>query len=91
MTKLLAVDIGNTNITVGIFKGTGLLGKVKIPTNSYSSYIRLIKKLIKDADVSVDRINEVIISSVVPLALARLIVELRRMGIFKITIFIQNS
>jgi len=83
---LLAIDIGNTNITVGIFKGAGLLGRVKIPTNSYSSYIRQIKKLVRSAGLSVDRIDETVVSSVVPLALARLIVELHRMSIFTITI-----
>ncbi|MDP2929138.1 MAG: type III pantothenate kinase [Candidatus Omnitrophota bacterium] len=86
MKNLLAVDIGNTNITVGIFKGASLLGKVKISTNSYSLYIRRIKKLIKDAGLSVDKIGETVVSSVVPLALTRLVVELHRMSIFNITI-----
>lgn len=91
MSYLLAIDIGNTNTTIGIFKGARLLGKVKIPTNSYSLYIKRIKKLIKSTDLGVDKINETVISSVVPLALARLVVELHRMRIFNITIFGKNK
>lgn len=77
MKNLLAVDIGNTNITVGLFKGNKLSGKIKIPTNSYSSYIRNLRSLIKKSRLHV---NDTIISSVVPLALARFIVELRKMA-----------
>ena len=111
MSYLLAIDIGNTNITAGIFKGAKLLGKTKIPTNAYSSYARRIKALIKviqsrspgfpaerDPACAVFRRREnpdygktadieIIISSVVPLSLARFIVEMRRMsGTIKITI-----
>jgi type III pantothenate kinase len=84
---LLAIDIGNTNITAGIFKGGRLLGKTKIPTNAYSSYARKIRSLAKVIqNCSTDDI-EIIISSVVPLALARFIVEMRRMSnAVKITI-----
>ena len=110
---LLAIDIGNTNITAGIFEGDKLLSMAKIPTHAYSSYARRIKALIKVIHSrspgfgstsltiprtipSLSRENpgygkmddiEIIISSVVPLALARFIVEMRRMsGTIKITI-----
>lgn len=93
---LLAVDIGNTNITAGIFKGAKLLGKTKIRTYAYSSYVRRVKALIKvihsrrrGSNLPYGKMDdiEIIISSVVPLALARLIVKLRRMsGTIKITI-----
>lgn len=84
---LLAIDIGNTNITAGMFKGAKLLRKMKVPTNSYSSYIRKLKALIKDAGLELNRLDEAVVSSVVPLALARMVVELRRMsGTIKITI-----
>lgn len=76
--SLLAIDIGNTNITAGIFKGAKLFGKTKIPTNSYSSYIRRFKALIKETGLEVNMVDEAIVSSVVPLALARLMAELRR-------------
>ncbi len=84
---LLAIDIGNTNITAGIFNGAKLLGKTKVPTNPSSSYIRRFKALIKGSGLEVSSVDEAVISSVVPLALARLVVELRRMsGTIKITI-----
>jgi type III pantothenate kinase len=95
MSYLLAIDIGNTNITAGIFKGAKLLGKAKIPTHAYSSYTRRIKALINvihnrsraPLRVPYGYEIEAVISSVVPLALARLVVELRRMsGTVKITI-----
>lgn len=87
MAYLLAIDIGNTNITAGIFKGAKLLGKTKVPTYSYSSYIRRFKTLVKEVGLEVSRVNETIVSSVVPLALARFVVELRKMsGTIKITI-----
>lgn len=87
MKNLLAIDIGNTNITAGIFRGAKLLGKTKVPTNSHSSYIRRFKTLIKGSGLEVSGIDETIVSSVVPLALARLVVELRRMfGAVKIAI-----
>ncbi len=83
----MAIDIGNTNITAGMFKGAKLLRKMKMPTNSYSSYIRKLKALIKDAGLELNRLDEAVVSSVVPLALARMVVELRRMsGTIKITI-----
>lgn len=79
MSYLLAIDIGNTNITIGIFKGKGLIGKTKISTNSYYKYIRQIKALIRNCGLTLEDLPEIVISSVVPLALARLIVELRKM------------
>lgn len=87
MNNILTIDIGNTNITAGIFKGVKLLNKTKVPTSSYSLYIRRFKALIKGAGLEIGSVNEAIVSSVVPLALARLVVELRRMsGTIKITI-----
>lgn len=80
MNTVLAVDIGNTNITAGAFRGGKLLRKTKIPTNSYSSYARKIKSLTKDTGA------KIIISSVVPLALARFIVEMRKHGFHNIVI-----
>lgn len=86
MTKLLAIDIGNTNITAGIFSGAGLLGKIKVPTNAYSSYNRRLKMLLKVEGHALNKLDGTIISSVAPLALARLVVELHRMSISNITI-----
>ncbi|MCX5680231.1 MAG: type III pantothenate kinase [Candidatus Omnitrophica bacterium] len=76
MRKILAIDIGNTNITVGSFDGLKLVKKEKIPTSAYSFYKRISR-------YSAD---EVIISSVVPLALARIVYELNRISKRKVVI-----
>ncbi|MFH1578201.1 MAG: type III pantothenate kinase [Candidatus Omnitrophota bacterium] len=56
---LLAIDIGNTNISLGVFKGRGLLRRVDLPTQEYgfSRLKRLIKK---------EKVKDAIICSVVP-------------------------
>lgn len=77
MKYLLAVDIGNTNITAGLFKGSRLMGKIKIPTAAYSSYAKKIRPLIKNRSANDP---DIVISSVVPLALARFVAEMRRMS-----------
>lgn len=81
MKNLLAVDIGNTNITAGIFKGKKLAGKIKISSKVYSSYARGIKTLVRKARLAVGDLSRVIISSVAPLSLARLIAELHKIPI----------
>jgi type III pantothenate kinase len=78
--NILAIDIGNTNITVGLFKRKALCGKTKMPTASYSSYVRRMRSLVKECALDVPDISEAVVSSVVPLALARLVVELKRMS-----------
>ena len=57
---LLAVDIGNTNISCGIFKGQRLIKQFDIPSKAYSK-TKLVKKLKNNPKLSVS-----IICSVVP-------------------------
>jgi len=76
MRKILAIDIGNTNITAGLFHGCKLVKKEKIPTSVCSLYKRI-------ARYPADR---AIISSVVPLALARMVCELGRISKCKVII-----
>jgi type III pantothenate kinase len=79
MKNLLALDIGNTNITAGIFTGERLAARGKTPTHHSSLYGRFLKKLCRRAGLkSAEDINGVIIASVVPLALSRVLVELHR-------------
>ncbi|MFH1867357.1 MAG: type III pantothenate kinase [Candidatus Omnitrophota bacterium] len=60
--NILAVDIGNTSIAMGIFKGNSLFKKFSIPTNTKKSKIYpAIKKELAFLDI-----EAVIISSVVP-------------------------
>ena len=67
MNNLLAIDIGNTNITTGIFRGKRLIAKAKMPTKAF-----YLSKIVKR------RPCVAIISSVVPEALPRVIKCLRK-------------
>lgn len=59
---LLAIDIGNTNIDLGLFRGNRLIKRYVIPTGS-KNYRVYLKKI-----ASRNKIKEAIISSVVPKA-----------------------
>ncbi len=61
---LLAIDIGNTNINFGIFRGNKIIRRFIIPTKNYN-LIRL-KQLLHLNRQRDNEINEVIICSVVP-------------------------
>jgi type III pantothenate kinase len=74
--KILAIDIGNTNITSAVFSGNSIISKKKIPTQCCSAYKKIL----------IGGINEIIISSVVPLAMARMVCEINRVLKKKVTI-----
>lgn len=57
---LLAIDIGNTNISLGLFKDNRLLRRFTIPTGG-KSYFAALKKIFLN-----NRVDEAIICSVVP-------------------------
>lgn len=66
---LLVIDVGNTNIVLGIYKGTELLDHWRISTDrlrTTDEYGVLIRNLFFWNEISADSIDEVIISSVVP-------------------------
>ncbi len=73
---LLAIDIGNTNIAFGLFKGKGLIKKMDLPTFGSGT-----EKKIK-ANFSKYDIKAMLVCSVVPKAERRLIGILRK--IFRI-------
>ena len=60
---ILAIDVGNTNIIVGLFKGMKLTKKISIPTAemAHAKSVRLIRKAYFGRTV-----NKVLICSVVP-------------------------
>jgi len=80
MKKILTIDIGNTNITAGLFRGNKLAGKAKTPTHATYLYARFFRKLLKGCGSKLHDLDGITIASVVPLALARLAVELNKMG-----------
>lgn len=78
---ILAVDVGNTDITMGIFDGDELLFDWRMVTVSDRSSDEtglLILRFFEYAKVSVDDIEDVIISSVVPPAMYSLELAIRK-------------
>lgn len=78
MRYILAIDIGNTNITAGIFRGDRLIGKRKMPTHAYSLYGKNFKALLASCSLNESQVYDIIISSVVPIALSRLVMHLNK-------------
>lgn len=66
---ILVIDVGNTNIVLGIYRGKDLQHHWRISTNramTEDEYGMLIKNLFADQAVAIHEIDGVIISSVVP-------------------------
>ena len=66
---LLVIDVGNTNIVLGIFKGKELMDHWRVSTNRLQTtdeYGVLIRNLFYLNGVNSDEIDAIIISSVVP-------------------------
>ncbi len=76
MINLLAIDIGNTNISVALFAGRRLVRRSKIATAAYHSYVKELKVLFSSCGLAAGDVDSAVVSSVVPLALARLVVAL---------------
>lgn len=74
--NILAIDIGNTSIASALFSGDLIISRRNVPTGAYSSYRRLLDR----------RAGEIIISSVVPLALSRLICEINKRSKCRVTV-----
>ncbi len=69
---LLAIDIGNTNISFGLFRGRKLARKFTLPTKGYN-FTQLKKKIIAL------RIDSVVVCSVVPQATGMLARDLKKL------------
>lgn len=66
---LCCIDIGNTNIVIGISKNEEWIAKWRIQTvkeKMPDEYAVLFKTLLKEKNLNIDSINKVIISTVVP-------------------------
>jgi type III pantothenate kinase len=78
---LLALDVGNTNITIGVFDGKTLLRTLRITTKlprTSDEYGVLLKNLMRDNEIDPEKIHAAIISSVVPAVMYSL-----RNGLYK--------
>ena len=68
---LLAIDVGNTSITIGIFRREKLVSQGRIPTKKMATAnggTRALRALLRQLRVGPDAIEGVIVSSVVPKA-----------------------
>ena len=66
---LLAFDVGNTNIVLGVFKDNELIENWRLETDNNKSadeYGMVIKQLFDYSGLSIDDVEDVIISTVVP-------------------------
>lgn len=66
---LLVIDVGNTNITMGVFKGEELLGTFRLTTKlprTSDEYGIALKELVERQGIRSGDITAVIVSSVVP-------------------------
>lgn len=66
---LVVIDIGNTNITMGIYKGNKLLGNYRLTTKmkrTSDEYGFMLMNFLAASKVDTDDIKDVIVSSVVP-------------------------
>lgn len=69
MKMLVVIDIGNTNITVGIYKQDKLMGSYRLTTKmkrTSDEYGFMIMNFLNAASINANEIDDVIISSVVP-------------------------
>ena len=72
---LLALDVGNSSITVGVFRGPRLAARGRLPTGGARSareYRKALRGLLRRLKVPPSRVEGVVISSVVPRATAAL-------------------
>ena len=68
---LLAIDVGNTNITVGIFRGERLISHGRISTlgpRTVDEVTITLQGLLHNLKISLEQVDGVILSSVVPQA-----------------------
>lgn len=86
MQNILAIDIGNTNITAGAFRIGKLVKRSKTPTHAPHAYVRFVTGLLRSAGMAREDIGAVVISSVVPVALSRLLVSLNKAGVGPVTV-----
>ncbi len=66
---LLAIDVGNTNIVMGVMEGLEIISSFRMTTQAprtSDEYGIMIVEMLRQRDIGVDDITAVIISSVVP-------------------------
>lgn len=72
---LLAIDVGNTNVVIGVFQGDNLIADWRLATNSHTmpdEYAVLLSSLLGHCGLGMANIDASIIASVVPKLTANL-------------------
>ena len=77
---ILAIDIGNTTISCGVFRGARLMRRFDVPTALATHPVRLTRRL------RVGRVQRAIMCSVVPRATAAVTQALRAAGVSSVQI-----
>ena len=78
---ILAVDVGNTNITLGLFKEKNLMGSFRMTTKrprTSDEYGTILQSMVDSLGVSMEDIEAVIIASVVPKVMHALVNSFRK-------------
>lgn len=65
---LLAVDIGNTDIVLGIYDGQSWIAKLRHPSNANHKAVQLFQQFMREQQLPLSSFEKVILSSVVPTA-----------------------
>src|SRR5688500_9063868 len=66
---LLAIDVGNTNITLGLFDGEKLVHQFRVESSrnrTGDEYAVVVRQLLEMSGVRPDAVNAAIVASVVP-------------------------
>jgi type III pantothenate kinase len=66
---LLAIDVGNTNTVFGVYDGARLLNHWRVDTDArktYDEYGILLREMFAFSKIDADRVDAVVVSSVVP-------------------------
>ena len=66
---LLTIDVGNTNITLGVFDGEDLLGSFRVTTKinrTPDEFGITFREILRSNNLDYTKIDDVIIASVVP-------------------------
>ncbi|MBE6015310.1 MAG: type III pantothenate kinase [Lachnospiraceae bacterium] len=78
---IMAVDVGNTNITLGMFKEKNLMGSYRLTSKrprTSDEYGSILQSMLDNTGITADDVDAVIIASVVPKVMHSLVNSFRK-------------
>ena len=78
---IMVVDVGNTNITLGLFREKNLMGSFRMTTKrprTSDEYGTILQSMAQSAGVTLDDIEAVVVASVVPKVMHALVNSIRK-------------